>query len=458
MIFTLMPIIFLLGIIAIALEDVIRINKAAIAIGMSIVLWLLVLADGIQIFNEHGSHALDVMIKTFPGFAGMAVNQQVYAFLEYSITESLGDVSATLFFVLGSMTIIELIDSHGGFDVIVSAIKTRNERKLIWTISFITFFLSAVLGNIATVIVMVAILRKLISNSQDRLIFASMTIIAANAGGAWSPIGDVTTLLLWTGGNITALHQMSQLILPSLVMMIVPLLFITFSFTKKSKVKLSKVESKDPFIAKIDPRFKRMLLWTGISSLASVPIMQSVFHLPPFMGVLLGLAVMWVMTDRMWSQRNIPAIQALRVQRVFSRIDVPTVIFFLGILMSVASLKTAGQLNVMSKFLDNTIPTPDLISMLLGLTSSFLDNVALVAGTMGMYPIAAVGAFASNGIFWTFLAYCAVTGGSILIIGSASGVTVMGLEKISFGYYLKRFTPLALLGYFAGAGVYLLLF
>jgi Na+/H+ antiporter NhaD/arsenite permease-like protein len=240
--------------------------------------------------------------------------------------------------------------------------------------------------------------------------------------------------------------------------MLVPLLFITFTFKKDSKVKHSRVENKDPFISKIDPRFKRLLLWTGISFLAAVPVLQSIFHLPPFMGVLLGLAIMWVMTDRLWARRNIPAIQALRVQRVFSRIDVPTVIFFLGILMSVAALKTAGQLGVMSKFLDKTIPTPDLISIILGLTSSFLDNVALVAGTMGMYPIAHTGAFMADSSFWTFLAYCAVTGGSILIIGSASGVTVMGLEKISFGYYLKKFTPIALLGYFAGAGVYLLLF
>jgi len=458
MIFTLMPLFFLLGIIAIAFEDVIRINKAATAIGMSIVLWLLVLVDGIQIFNEHGSEALEAMIKSFPGFSDLSVTQQVYSFLEYSITESLGDVSATLFFVLGSMAIIELIDSHGGFDVIISAIKTRNERKLLWIISFLTFFLSAVLGNLATVIVIVAILRKLIANNEDRLVFASMTIIAANAGGAWSPIGDVTTLLLWTGGNITALHQMYQIILPSLVMMIVPLMFVTLSLPKKSKVKISRGLKADPYIAKIDPRFKRMLLWTGIASLASVPLLQSFFGLPPFMGVLLGLAIMWVMTDRMWFQRRNPAIQELRVQRVFSRIDVPTVLFFLGILMSVSALKTAGQLDVMSKFLDKTVPTPETISIILGLTSSFLDNVALVAGTMGMYPIAQAGAFVADGSFWTFLAYCAVTGGSILIIGSASGVTVMGLEKISFGYYLKKFTPIVLLGYFAGAGVYLLLF
>jgi Na+/H+ antiporter NhaD/arsenite permease-like protein len=453
-----MPVIFLFGIIAIAFEDSLRINKAATAIGMSIILWLLVLVDGIEIFHEHGSQALDTMVKAFPGFADMSVSQQVFAFLEYTIKESLGDVSETLFFVLGSMTIIELIDSHGGFDVIVSSIKTRNERKLLWIVSFLTFFLSAVLGNLATVIVVVAILRKLISNHEDRLVFASMTIIAANAGGSWSPIGDVTTLLLWTGGNITAIHQITHIILPGLVMMLVPLTFITFSFKKDSKVKHSRVENKDPFISKIDPRFKRLLLWTGISFLAAVPVLQSLFHLPPFMGVLLGLAIMWVMTDRLWARRNIPAIQALRVQRVFSRIDVPTVIFFLGILMSVAALKTAGQLGVMSTFLDKTIPTPDIISIILGLTSSFLDNVALVAGTMGMYPIAHTGAFMADSSFWTFLAYCAVTGGSILIIGSASGVTVMGLEKISFGYYLKKFTPIALLGYFAGAGVYLLLF
>jgi len=453
-----MPVIFIAGIIAIAFEDALRINKAATAIGMSVLLWMMVLADGTNMFNMNGSEMLETMIKNIPSFSELSVSEQVYKFLEFSIVESLGDVSETLFFVLGSMAIIELVDSHGGFEIIVNSITTRNKRKLLWIISFLTFFLSSLLGNLATVIVVVALLRRIIGERADRLIFAGMTIIAANAGGAWSPIGDVTTLLLWTGGTITVLHQVTQLILPSLAMMSVPLIYTTFTFSKDAVCKSPKQEKQDPFLAKIDPRFKRMLLVTGLISLGSVPVLQSLLHLPPFMGILLGLSIMWVMTDRRWTGRMIPVIQELRVQRVFSRIDVPTVLFFLGILMSVASLKTAGHLGQMSGFLDSVMPSPEVISLVLGVTSSFLDNVALVAGTIGMYPLAAAGPFMTDGNFWTFLAYCAVTGGSILIIGSASGVTVMGLEKIPFGYYLKKFSLLALLGYFAGAAVYLMLF
>jgi Na+/H+ antiporter NhaD/arsenite permease-like protein len=458
MIYIIMPVIFIAGIIAIAFEDALRINKAATAIGMSVLLWMMVLADGTNMFNMNGSEMLETMIKNIPSFSELSVSEQVYKFLEFSIVESLGDVSETLFFVLGSMAIIELVDSHGGFEIIVNSITTRNKRKLLWIISFLTFFLSSLLGNLATVIVVVALLRRIIGERADRLIFAGMTIIAANAGGAWSPIGDVTTLLLWTGGTITVLHQVTQLILPSLAMMSVPLIYTTFTFSKDAVCKSPKQEKQDPFLAKIDPRFKRMLLVTGLISLGSVPVLQSLLHLPPFMGILLGLSIMWVMTDRRWTGRMIPVIQELRVQRVFSRIDVPTVLFFLGILMSVASLKTAGHLGQMSGFLDSVMPSPEVISLVLGVTSSFLDNVALVAGTIGMYPLAAAGPFMTDGNFWTFLAYCAVTGGSILIIGSASGVTVMGLEKIPFGYYLKKFSLLALLGYFAGAAVYLMLF
>lgn len=458
MIYIIMPVIFIIGIIAIAFEDALRINKAALAIGMSVLLWIMVLADGANMFNMNGSDMLETMIKNIPSFAELSVHEQVHKFLEFSIIESLGDVSATLFFVLGSMAIIELVDSHGGFEVIVNSIKTRNKRKLLWVISFLTFFLSSILGNLATVIVIIALLRRIVGDREDRLIYAGMTIIAANAGGAWSPIGDVTTLLLWTGGTVTVLHQVTHVILPSLVMMSVPLLYTTFSFKKDAVCKSPKQEKPDPFLAKIDPRFKRMLLITGLVSLGSIPVLQSLLHLPPFMGILLGLAVMWVMTDRRWAVRHIPVIQDLRVQRVFSRIDVPTVLFFLGILMSVASLKTAGHLGQMSGFLDAVMPSPEVISMVLGITSSFLDNVALVAGTIGMYPLAAAGPFMTDSSFWTFLAYCAVTGGSILIIGSASGVTVMGLEKIPFGYYLKNFSLLALIGYFAGAAVYLMLF
>lgn len=422
---SIMFLLFLTGVVAIAFEDRIRVNKAAVAVGMSIILWTM-------------------LIET--------------ASVENTLVESLGSVSTTLFFVLASMAIIEIIDSHGAFDVIVTLIKTRNKRKLLWIISFITFAFSAVLGNLATVIIIVALVRKMIIYKEDRMIFASMVIIAANAGGSWSPIGDVTTLILWTGGNISVWSQTYHVLLPALAMMIVPLCFVTFMFGKEDSAKYYDESEDDYVLSHITPFFKKSILVVGLLSLALVPFLQVVFEIPPFMGVLFGLTVLWVMTDRLYYYRRSMGLQELRVSRVFARIDVPTVLFFLGILMSVEALKISGELTVMSSYLDKVIPKPEYISFVLGLCSSFLDNVALVAGTIGMYPLAQAGPYMADGTFWTFLAYCAVTGGSILIIGSASGVTVMGMEKISFGYYFKKFTPLALLGYVAGSAIYLILF
>lgn len=422
---SIMFLLFLTGVVAIAFEDRIRVNKAAVAVGMSVILWTM-------------------LIET--------------ASVENSLVESLGSVSTTLFFILASMAIIEIIDSHGAFDVIVTLIKTRNKRKLLWIISFITFAFSAVLGNLATVIIIVALVRKMIIYKEDRLIFASMVIIAANAGGSWSPIGDVTTLILWTGGNISVWNQTYHVILPALAMMIVPLCFVTFMFGKEDSAKYYDESEDDYVLSHITPFFKKSILAVGLLSLALVPFLQVVFNIPPFMGVLFGLTVLWIMTDRLYYYRRSMGLQELRVSRVFSRIDVPTVLFFLGILMSVEALKVSGELSMMSNYLDKVIPKPEYISFILGLCSSFLDNVALVAGTIGMYPLAQAGPYMVDGSFWTFLAYCAVNGGSILIIGSASGVTVMGMEKISFGYYFKKFTPLALLGYVAGSAIYLILF
>lgn len=453
-----MPVVFIVGILAIAFEDVIRVNKAAIAVGMSVILWMLFIFGGVEIFQSHSGEELEMLKKSIPGFSDLSLFQQFDRYLEFTLVESLGDVSATLFFVLASMAIIEIIDSHGSFDVITNYIKTNNKRKLLWIFSFLTFGLSAVLGNLATVIVVIALIRRMVPYKTDRLIFSSMIIIAANAGGSWSPIGDVTTLLLWTGGNISVWSQTYHIIIPALLMLIIPLIGATMMLPKDAQVEFREIPDEDYVLSHIDPRLKKSIFIIGILSLAMVPFFQVVLNVPPFMGVLLGLAVLWFMTDRRYYNRRNKTLQELRMSRVFSRIDVSTVLFFLGILMSVASLKTAGQLGMMSEYLNKTIPQPEYISIILGLCSSFLDNVALVAGTIGMYPITAAGPFMADGTFWTFLAYCAVTGGSILIIGSASGVTVMGMEKISFGYYFKRFTPLALLGYAAGAAAYMLIF
>lgn len=456
--FIVMPIIFLLGIIAIALEDVIKINKAAVAVGMCVILWLIFLIDATGIFADNPPMYLYNFIAGFPDFAALSGTEQAYKYIEGALQTALGDVSTTLFFVLASMAIIEILDSHGAFSVITHSIKTRSKRKLLWIFGFITFILSALLGDLATVIVMVAVIRKIVPEKSDKLIYACMTIIAANAGGAWSPIGDVTTLLLWTGKNITAAHQISHVLPSSLVMLVVPLFFVSFMF-KKNEV-AGEVQNKTNVIlpSYITHRFQSLLLCIGLFSLALVPVFQSLFDLPPFMGVLFGLVVLWVITDIKSALSKDSQASIYKVSHLFSKLDLSTILFFLGILMSVQALNNVGILTMMSKGLSNTISEPNMIAFLLGICSSFLDNVALVAATMGMYPLQAAGTYMADSSFWTFLAYCAVTGGSILIIGSASGVTVMGMEKISFGYYLKKFSLLALLGYAAGAGIYLLLF
>lgn len=451
----LMPVIFLIGILMIAFEDVIRINKAATAVGMSVLLWLIFLLDAAGIFSAHPPVHLQEFLVGFPQFAELSTAELAYRFIEFKMVESLGDVATTLFFVLGSMAIIDIVDSHGGFGVISAAITTNRQRKLLWILSFTTFFLSVLLGNLATVIVMIAIARKLIPERNMRLLFSSMIIVAANAGGSWSPIGDVTTLLLWTGGNLTVTHQMTSLFLPALAMLLVPLTGVTLMLPKEGLI--PSVPAAMESQGKIDPKFRKQILIVGLASLALVPVLQSLIQLPPFMGVLLGLVALWIMTDRRYAESEDEELQNLRMHRVLMRVDISTIFFFLGILMSVNALNATGQLAILANFLNATFSDSNLIALVLGVCSSFLDNVALVSATMGMYPVAAVGEFACNSSFWTFLAYCAVTGGSILIIGSAAGVTVMGLEKISFGYYLKKISWLVLIGYFAGAALYLLI-
>lgn len=454
-----MPIVFMLGIFAIAFEEKIRVNKAAVAVGMSVILWTIFLLGGLDFFNALPAENKYLLGDIFNDFANLTQREQFSHFFEYHLVESLGDVSTTLFFVLSSMAIVEIVDSHGGFEVITSYIKSRNKRKLMWVFSIMSFFLSAVLGNIATVIVMVAIIKKLVPHKADRFIFISMLVIAANAGGSWSPIGDVTTLLLWTSGNISVLNQFSHVFPSAVIMLVLPLFMTQFLFKKGEIIVPNDYIKDDYLLAKLDPVFKKWILSVGVISLAMVPALQILFKIPPFMGVLFGLSVLWFMTDRIYYHKHNSKLQELRVSRVFTRIDVPTVLFFLGILMSVAALKTAGQLAVISDFLNTTVKVPENISILLGLFSSVLDNVALVAATIAMYPIQAVGPFAADGSFWLFLSFCAVTGGSILIIGSASGVTAMGLENtITFGSYLKKFSLPAFIGYFAGAAIYLLLF
>lgn len=450
----LMPIIFILGILAIAFEDVIKINKAATAVGMSILLWALFIINAEQFLTINPPAHVKEFMTMFPGLREMPTQELAFEFVEWKLIRGLGDVATTLFFVLGSMAIIDIIDSHGGFGVISQSITTNRQRKLLWILCLTTFFMSILLGNLATVIVLIAIARKLIPERNTRLLFSAMIIVAANAGGSCSPIGDVTTLLLWTGGNLTALHQITTLILPSLVMLLVPLAIATFMLPKGGTVEPLALTDNN---SKVNPKVRNAVLWVGLGSLALVPVLQTLIELPPFMGVLIGLVALWAITDRRYAESEDEDLQNLRVHRTLSRVDISTVFFFLGILMSVQALIVTGQLTILANWLSDTFANENMIAVVLGVMSSFLDNVALVSATMGMYPVEAVGAFATDSSFWTLMAYCAVTGGSILIIGSAAGVTVMGMEKISFGYYLKRITPIVLLGYIVGILVYMLI-
>ena len=452
----LMPVVFIIGILAIAFEDVIKVNKAASAVGMSIILWLIFLLNAEHFFLINPPKHICEFMEVFPALKNMSVHDIAFEFIEIQLVRGLGDVATTLFFVLGSMAIIDIVDTHGGFGVISNSIKTKKARKLLWILSFITFCLSIILGNLATVIVMISIARKLVPERNIRLIFSSMIIISSNAGGCCSPIGDVTTLLLWTGGNLSAIHQITSLVVPATIMLLVPLALATFMLPKNEEFTPSL--ASDNTQAHINPQTRQLVLYVGLGSLAMVPILQTLIQFPPFMGVLLGLVVLWFITDRKYADSTDAVLQNLRVQNTFSRVDISTVFFFLGILMSVQALIVTGQLTIMANVMNGIFSESKYIAITLGVLSSFLDNVALVSATMGMYPLEQIGEFAQNGSFWTLLAYCAVTGGSILIIGSAAGITVMGMEKISFGYYLKRFTPLVLLGFFAGVITYLLIF
>lgn len=422
MYFTLMIIIFILGYALIALEHPIKINKSATALLLAVVIW--------TVFSVFG-----------PGF-------------EHNLlVEHLGETSEILFFLLGAMTIVEIVDRHEGFSIITDKIKTTNKRKLLWIISILTFFMSSVLDNLTTAIVMVALLRKLIDNKQERWFFAGMVILAANAGGAWSPIGDVTTIMLWIKGNVTAGMIIIETFIPSLVSLLVPLTAITFVL--KGDVKRPETNDSVGNPVVISNKQSNLIFFIGIGSLLFVPIFKTITHLPPYMGILFGLGLMWVITEIM-HVANEDNYSKLNVNAILRKVDTSSVLFFLGILMAVAALQTAGHLDLLSKSLDK-LGDIYIINIIIGLLSSIVDNVPLVAAAMGMYPIAEVGHFAQDGAFWEFLAYCAGTGGSILIIGSAAGVAVMGMEKIDFIWYLKKISLWALLGYFAGAGVFILL-
>lgn len=413
--------IFILGYLAIAFEHSIKINKTATALLTGVLCWTVYILFG---SDKH------------------LITEQ--------LTGHLGELSGILFFLMGAMTIVELIDAHDGFDIITTNITTLNKRKLLWIICFITFILSALLDNLTTAIVMVSLLRKLIDNREDRLFFIGMVIIAANAGGAWSPIGDVTTTMLWIGGQVSASNIIAKLIAPSLICLIVPLIIASFKL-KGNITKSVLTPIKTGITLTLNER--NIIFFTGLGGLIFVPVFKTITHLPPFMGVLLSLGILWVVTEMIHSQKDEEEKDALSVVHALRRIDVPSILFFLGILIAIAALQSTGQLATLAQVMNERIGNLNIIVPAIGLLSAIVDNVPLVAASMGMYDLTS---YPTDSYIWEFLAYCAGTGGSILIIGSAAGVAAMGMERIDFMWYLKKIAWLAAIGYFAGALCYML--
>lgn len=430
---------FVLGYACIATESLLKVNKAAIALLMFVACWTLYMFDPMQYLTAIHGYTGDL--------SGMA------AAVTSIIQEHLGDTSTTLFFLMGAMTIVEVVDQNGGFNWVRKVMKTNSKRALLWRIAFLTFILSAILDNLTTSIVMIMILRKLVTERNDRLIYASLVIIAANSGGAFSPIGDVTTIMLWNKGLITAVGVISEILVPSLVSMVIPAFILQYHLKGELQMPEMK-ESAEASAGALTERQRKAVFWIGVGGLMFVPVFKSITHLPPFVGILLVLGVLWTTTELFYSHlqhgHDVEGTQK-RVTNLLSRVDMSTILFFLGILMAVSCLAEVGVLAAMGDGL-NTIFDGNhyLVTGIIGVLSSIVDNVPLVAGCMGMYPVAAAGDMAVDGIFWQLLAYCAGVGGSMLIIGSAAGVVVMGLEKITFGWYMKRITWIAFVGYIAG--------
>ena len=432
-------IVFCIGYFFIAIESITKINKAAIALLMLVATWTLFMLDPAS-------------------YLPRTVYDQMESVVSEAIERHLGSTSTTLFFLMGAMTIVELVDQNGGFNFVRDVMKTRSKRALLWRIAFMTFFLSAILDNLTTSIVMIMILRKLVRDRKDRIIYASLVIIAANSGGAFTPIGDVTTIMLWNKGVITALGVISELLVPSVISMVIPAYVLSLSL--KGQLTFTTEQPRTVQASDLTAMQRKIIFFLGVGGLIFVPIFKSITLLPPFVGILLVLGVLWTVTEVFYAHLKAPeekgAMQK-RVAQMLSRIDMSTILFFLGILMAVACLETIGVLTMLGEGLNEMFDGNHyLITGIIGVRSSIVDNVPLVAGCMGMYPVASSGDMAVDGIFWQLLAYCAGVGGSMLIIGSAAGVVVMGLEKITFGWYMKHISWVAFLGYLAGILFYLI--
>ncbi|NBO90314.1 MAG: sodium:proton antiporter [Betaproteobacteria bacterium] len=418
---TTLVILFVLAYLAIALEHPLGVNKSASALLGAGLLWTcyaVMSGDPQRVGDELG--------------------------------ESLMGTAQIVFFLMGAMTIVEVVDAHDGFDVITSRIRTTDLSTLMWMVGFTTFFLSAILDNLTTTIVMVSLMKKLLDQREDRLFFAGIIIIAANAGGAWTPIGDVTTTMLWIGGQITTVEIMKGLFLPSLVNLLIPLVIVSRLVGKRPVV--APVRQGDD-AGRTTPFERNMMFFMGLGILVLVPVFKTVTHLPPFMGILFGLGLLWFVGEMIHREKPDDTKEHLTLVSALGRIDLSSIMFFVGILLSVATLEHTHVLSSLAAWLDQAVGRQDVIVLLIGLASAVVDNVPLVAASMGMYDLAQ---YPADSFLWEFMAYCAGTGGSILIIGSAAGVAAMGLEKIDFVWYAKKFGWLALAGYAAGAAVYIL--
>ena len=425
--------VFVVGYLCIALESVTRVNKAAVALLMCVLCWtLLMIGPGAY----------------YPELPADSVVHHIAEVIEHH----LGDAAGTLFFLMGAMTIVEIVDSNGGFNFVRETMKTRSKRKLMWRMAFMTFFLSAILDNLTTSIVMIMVLRKLVQSREDRLLYAALVVISANSGGAFSPIGDVTTIMLWIKGVITTQGVLTEIFVPSLVSMLVPAAILSMSLKGKfdKEQNLPKAD-----VSQFTKTQRDIIFWLGVGGLCFVPVFKTLTHLPPFMGILLVLGVLWTVTEIFHYNTAEDDTMAKRVSDLLSKIDLSTIMFVLGILMAVAVLQEVGVLTAMGESLNEAFSgNYYLINGIIGVLSSIVDNVPLVAGCMGMYPVAEAGPMMQDGIFWQLLAYCAGVGGSMLIIGSAAGVVVMGLERITFGWYMKKISWIVLIGYLAGILIY----
>lgn len=412
--------IFVIAYAAIALEHPIKINKSASALVGAGLLWTV-----------------------------YALLSGDYALIDKQLNESVSSTAQIVFFLIGAMTIVEVIDAHNGFEVITSLIRTKKQATLMWLVGFVTFFLSAILDNLTTTIVMISLMRKLLGDPRDRLFFAAMIVIAANAGGAWSAIGDVTTTMLWIGGQITPLAIIKGVFLASLVNLVAPLFVVAAMLRGREVVVPSTLEHE---LSRTNTFERNLTFFLGLSILVLVPAFKTVTHLPPFMGILFGLGILWLVGELIHRDKDESQKKRLTLVHALTRIDMSSIVFFIGILLAVAALEHTGALAMLAKWLDSNVGRQDAIVVLLGLLSAVVDNVPLVAASMGMYSLAQ---YPADSFLWEFVAYCAGTGGSILIIGSAAGVAAMGLEKIHFFWYVRRISGLALLGYFGGAAAYI---